>query len=218
VFIVGRVSVVKWFEAYTFTGSQQPIEIEESEMSVYDLRDHPDFRFRPGTIVIRVANIQKDQYPVGQIVDNYTDGKIRVWWANGEVSPCWPQDLFRLGDYDSDEGELWDDHNHSDSDDVGDEDDEFDRNSDDSWETETEEVEEQNDGNDHSCEHYGTIGKLIERIQKSLASAREAIVASSSVSLSTDPGAGVASPIATLGRFDERGLTKKVLGIYKDCQ
>jgi ubiquitin-conjugating enzyme E2 O len=24
------------------------------------------------------------------------------------VSMCWPQDLYRVGEYDSDEGELWD--------------------------------------------------------------------------------------------------------------
>jgi ubiquitin-conjugating enzyme E2 O len=46
------------------------------------------------------------------------------------TSSCWPQDLFRLGDYDSDEGEIWDDNgNGSDNecDDGGD--------SDTSWET-----------------------------------------------------------------------------------
>ena len=28
---------------------------------------------------------------------------------DGHVSMCWPQDLYKVGDYDSDEGELWDD-------------------------------------------------------------------------------------------------------------
>jgi len=36
---------------------------------------------------------------------------------------CWPQDLYRIGDYDSDEGELWDNGLEDEA------------NSDDSWET-----------------------------------------------------------------------------------
>lgn len=34
----------------------RPQMLYESEMSVYDLKDHPDFQYRPGTVVIRVAN------------------------------------------------------------------------------------------------------------------------------------------------------------------
>ena len=30
--------------------------MEVSEEPVYDLKDHPDFKYRPGTIVIRVGN------------------------------------------------------------------------------------------------------------------------------------------------------------------
>lgn len=35
--------------------------------------------------------------------------QVRVCWAEGHTSMCWPQDLYKVGDYDSDEGELWDD-------------------------------------------------------------------------------------------------------------
>lgn len=209
--------MVKWFEAYSFVGEQKPKEVEETEMSVYDIKDHPDFRFRPGTIVIRVANMQDLQYPAGQILDNYPDGQVRVWWANDVITPCWPQDLFRLGDYDSDEGEIWDDAaRQSDTEEGGDEEEGNDNgaNSDSSWETETEEELNESD----PSQRYQTIGRLIEHIQKTLVCTREAIVASSSVSISDDNAAGVASPIAKLGGFDERGLTKKLLLIYKDCQ
>lgn len=34
---------------------------------------------------------------------------MRVWWVDGHVSMSWPQDLYKVGEYDSDEGELWDD-------------------------------------------------------------------------------------------------------------
>ena len=57
-------------------------------------------------------------------MDNYPCGKVMVWWANNETSVCWPQDLYKIGEYDSDEGELWED--------------EEDLSSDDSWETESE--------------------------------------------------------------------------------
>ena len=32
--------------------------IKESEVSVYDIRDHPDYKFRPGHSVIRVSGFE----------------------------------------------------------------------------------------------------------------------------------------------------------------
>ena len=147
-----------------------------------------------------------DQYAAGQILDNYPDGQVRVWWANGMTSSCWPQDLFRLGDYDSDDGEIWDD-NGRDSD--NDEDDEF--SSDSSWETEAE--EELNDGD--AAQRYLTIGKLIEQIQKTLVCIRETIVASTPVVV---PAEGETPKPNLSLNVDRRGITKKLLLIYKDCQ
>lgn len=43
------------------------------------------------------------------MLDNYPEGQVKVWWVDGHVSMCWPQDIYKVGDYDSDEGELWDD-------------------------------------------------------------------------------------------------------------
>lgn len=42
------------------------------------------------------------------MLDNYPEGRVKVWWVDGHVSMCWPQDLYKVGEYDSDEGELWD--------------------------------------------------------------------------------------------------------------
>ncbi|TRY69586.1 hypothetical protein TCAL_05230 [Tigriopus californicus] len=100
-----------------------PIEMEASEEPVYDLKDHPDFRYRPSSIVIRVANFEPSQSKKGcggQVLDNLTSGKVsvwsvivgfeqvQVWWADDSVSECWPQDLYKIGEYDSDdEGGLW---------------------------------------------------------------------------------------------------------------
>jgi len=72
---VGRVAIVKWFEPYT-TGESSPTEVSVEEVSVYDLKDHPDFRFRPGTVVFRISNFQPNQYSGGQVLDNYPDGQV----------------------------------------------------------------------------------------------------------------------------------------------
>lgn len=81
-----------------------PIYFNETEVSVYDLKDHPDFQFRPGTIVIRVANFvgEDASCTAGQVVDNFAEGRVKVWWVDGHYSMCWPQDLFEVGNYDSD--------------------------------------------------------------------------------------------------------------------
>lgn len=41
-----------------------------------------------------------------KVLDNYPEGRVNVCWVDGHVSMCWPQDLYKVGDYD---GELWDD-------------------------------------------------------------------------------------------------------------
>ncbi|XP_031831737.1 (E3-independent) E2 ubiquitin-conjugating enzyme [Nomia melanderi] len=107
----GRTAKIKWFKTYTSSQSPQPIFIEEREVSVYDLKDHPDFQYRPGTLVIRIANFEGENAgcTAGQVLDNYPEGQVKVWWVDGHVSMCWPQDLYKVGEYDSDEGELWDD-------------------------------------------------------------------------------------------------------------
>lgn len=81
----------------------RPEFVNEFEVSVYDLKDHPDFQYRPGTIVIRVANFigEDSTCTAGQVVDNYPEGRVKVWWVDGHSSLCWPQDLFEviLNDY-----------------------------------------------------------------------------------------------------------------------
>lgn len=118
----GRTSIVKWFRTYTAGSEPCPQLLTQQEMSVYDLRDHPDFRYRPGSVVIRVANFEEKQNCyTGQVLDNFPSGEVSVWWVDGQKSVCYPQDLYKVGEYDSDEGELWDDTA-----------------SDESWETESE--------------------------------------------------------------------------------
>ncbi|KAK0174078.1 hypothetical protein PV328_007194 [Microctonus aethiopoides] len=106
----GRTAKIKWFRTYASSQNPEPTLLEEREVSVYDLKDHPDFQYRPGTLVIRIANFEGDDAgcTAGQVLDNYPEGRVKVWWVDGHVSMCWPQDLYKVGEYDSDEGELWD--------------------------------------------------------------------------------------------------------------
>ena len=74
-------------------------------------------------------------------MDNYTSGQVLVWWANNTTYACWPQDLYKIGEYDSDDGELWDE-NDDDFDD--------DNQSESSWETASEEDSQTNNDLDGS--------------------------------------------------------------------
>ncbi|XP_039753819.1 (E3-independent) E2 ubiquitin-conjugating enzyme isoform X5 [Pararge aegeria] len=105
----GRTAIVNWYRTYTSTDEPVPQLLYESEMSVYDLKDHPDFQYRPGTVVIRVANFTGEDAncTAGQVIDNFPTGRVKVWWVDGHTSMCWPQDLYKVGEYDSEDGELW---------------------------------------------------------------------------------------------------------------
>ena len=73
-----RTCLVKWLRTYTEGKQPRPVFMATTEASAYDLRDHPDFRYRPGAIVIRVANWegQKTGLGAGQVVDINTDGEV----------------------------------------------------------------------------------------------------------------------------------------------
>ena len=52
--------------------------LESSEVSVYDLKDHPDFKYRPGSIVVRVADPRGSSSvgSAGQVLDNHVSGQV----------------------------------------------------------------------------------------------------------------------------------------------
>ena len=94
---LGRTCSVKWFRTYTTGNEPQPLFVATTLEPVYDLKDHPDFKYRPGSIVIRVANFNDmSDCTGGQVLDNYTSGQVLVWWANNTTSACWPQDLYKV--------------------------------------------------------------------------------------------------------------------------
>jgi len=169
---VGRCCRVNWYRTYTEGSRPQPQYLESSECSVYDLKEHPDFKFKHGAIVIRVAagTGEKCGLGAGQVLDLNTDGQVTVWWADleneteGTTGLCYPQDIYKVGEYDSDDGELWgEDYDEDDEeDDSGD--------SDDSWSTEIEyEVGEGEEDKDISAgqdqEDY-TLNQLLRGFEK----------------------------------------------------
>ncbi|EZA56492.1 hypothetical protein DMN91_010027 [Ooceraea biroi] len=147
----GRTAKIKWFRTYTSSQNPEPTFLEEREVSVYDLKDHPDFQYRPGTLVIRIANFEGEDAgcTAGQVLDNYPEGRVKVWWVDSHISMCWPQDLYKVSEYDSDEGEPWDDVS-----------------SDSSWETELEDCFiADNDGTEQT-EFENIKPKLAAHIEK----------------------------------------------------
>ncbi|KAH8337681.1 hypothetical protein KR074_006570 [Drosophila pseudoananassae] len=109
-----RIAKVKWFNIYSKADNPVPTCRESEELSVYDLKDHSDYQYRPGTMVIRVSNFTGEDVnsTAGQVIDNFPDGRVRVWWAKGHITMSYPQDLFEINHtdqehdaYDSDQSE-----------------------------------------------------------------------------------------------------------------
>ncbi|KAG8188229.1 hypothetical protein JTE90_021250 [Oedothorax gibbosus] len=120
----GRTARVTWLKTYHAGGEPHPEVICEQEVSVYDIKDHPDFKYRPGACVIKVVHSEGGGGPgssAGQVVDVHPSGQVEVAWVGGDASLCYPQELYRVGEYDSDD--LWAEEDDSDED---------------SWETESE--------------------------------------------------------------------------------
>ncbi|XP_017040016.1 (E3-independent) E2 ubiquitin-conjugating enzyme UBE2O [Drosophila ficusphila] len=93
-----RIAKVMWFNIYSHVDNPIPVCKEVEELSVYDLKDHSDYQYRPGSMVIRVSNFTGENVDstAGQVIDNYPDGRVRVWWAKGHITMCYPQDLFEI--------------------------------------------------------------------------------------------------------------------------
>ena len=68
----------------------RPTLLEENEVSVYDLKDHPDFQYRPGTVVIRVANFEGEDAncTAGQVLDNYPEGRVSLALNGAIMTEC----------------------------------------------------------------------------------------------------------------------------------
>ncbi|XP_050775182.1 (E3-independent) E2 ubiquitin-conjugating enzyme isoform X3 [Gopherus flavomarginatus] len=112
---IGRTCVVKWFKLKA-SGDDVELMREEEEVSVYDIADHPDFRFRTTDIVIRIGNAEEgalakeDEPSVGQVARVDISSKVEVVWADNSKTIILPQHLYNIeseieeSDYDSVDG------------------------------------------------------------------------------------------------------------------
>ncbi|XP_068119266.1 (E3-independent) E2 ubiquitin-conjugating enzyme isoform X2 [Hyperolius riggenbachi] len=97
----GRTCVVKWIRLNT-EGNDVEVTGEEEDVSVYDIADHPDFRFRATDIVIRIGSSGPDAFPdgsqpsVGQVARVDVNSKVEVIWADNTRSIVLPQHLYNV--------------------------------------------------------------------------------------------------------------------------
>ncbi|XP_060073669.1 (E3-independent) E2 ubiquitin-conjugating enzyme-like [Ylistrum balloti] len=133
---LARTCMVRWMKTVDIAKGERPDEtVPTTEVSVYDIKDHSDFKFRPGHTVIRVAepsNVSDNTPAVGQVHRLDPHGSLHIRWPNGEITHCYPQELYIVGEemseFDSDSD--WE---------TTEEDDDDEEDSDASWETENEE-------------------------------------------------------------------------------
>ncbi|XP_048248264.1 (E3-independent) E2 ubiquitin-conjugating enzyme-like [Haliotis rufescens] len=129
-----RTCLTQWMKPYEVGKSNRPMEYgEQKEVSVYDIKDHPDYKFRPGHSVIRVGGFEDREqklHAVGQVHRLDPGNGISVKWPDGSVSSCYPQELYIVNDDPSDYGSSeWETSSSSGSE----------SGTDTSWETENEE-------------------------------------------------------------------------------
>ncbi|KAK2728076.1 hypothetical protein QYM36_008527, partial [Artemia franciscana] len=105
-----RTVTVSWFKL-NFDCDNKSEFCCEREMSSYEVKSHPDYDYRPGSCVIRIAGDPSDDpfNKAGQVVDYLTNGKVFVWWVNGSTEEVEPQDLYKVGDYETGSDGLWND-------------------------------------------------------------------------------------------------------------
>ncbi|XP_071968053.1 (E3-independent) E2 ubiquitin-conjugating enzyme [Engystomops pustulosus] len=97
----GRTCVVKWIKLNP-AGNDVEVVGEEDDVSVYDIADHPDFRFRATDIVIRIGSSDPDvaadgsQPSVGQVAHVDVSSKVEVIWADNSRTIVLPQHLYNV--------------------------------------------------------------------------------------------------------------------------
>ncbi|VEN41567.1 unnamed protein product [Callosobruchus maculatus] len=86
---------------HTLPVEKKPSNSVIKELSVYDLRKHSKFVFRPGSIV--KAKPAQDE-KMGKVIDSCIEGYVKVQWLDGSVENCWPTDIELIpesADYDA---------------------------------------------------------------------------------------------------------------------
>uniref|UniRef100_A0A0B7AQH6 UBC core domain-containing protein n=1 Tax=Arion vulgaris TaxID=1028688 RepID=A0A0B7AQH6_9EUPU len=177
-----RTCLIHWMKAYEVGKANSPTVVASNcEVSVYDITDHPDYKFRPGQSIVRVGGFEHlsadpggTLQAVGQIFELDPNGHLVVKWANGTISQCYPQEVYILSE-DIDDGsdnnslESWASESDYETDGSGE-----------TWETESEneiigEDSDERGGRDDSgfdqgalCEHKQELDALLSRAETAL--------------------------------------------------
>ncbi|XP_076459495.1 (E3-independent) E2 ubiquitin-conjugating enzyme UBE2O-like [Babylonia areolata] len=162
---IERTCQVKWFQPYEVGHGTFPTEvIRDAEVSVYDIHDHPDYKFRPGNTVIRVSGFEDTEQTlqaVGQVVRLDPTGTVFVRWSDGSYTTSYPQDLYivwDMSDYSNSSSEI-----ESTSSGLYES---TDSKSNDSWETEEEVWKPDGDGSQSEEDVYDNLKDDEEKLLK----------------------------------------------------
>ncbi|ESP03798.1 hypothetical protein LOTGIDRAFT_156359 [Lottia gigantea] len=97
-----RTCYIQWLRPYEVGKSKRPTVLSDvHEVSVYDIKDHPHYKFRPGYSAIRVGGFEDTEQKlsaVGQVYRLNPSGSIQIKWADGTLSDCFPQELYLVSD------------------------------------------------------------------------------------------------------------------------
>lgn len=92
----GRTAEVAKYRMYKADAENpQPEELGVEEVSVYNIREHLEFNYKPTYFVFKAdsPDVEGAVIPVGQVVDIMPPGHITVHWLDGTRSQCHPQEL-----------------------------------------------------------------------------------------------------------------------------
>lgn len=92
----GRTAEVAKYRMYTVDAENpQPEELGVEEVSVYNIREHPELNYKPTYFVAKgpIPDVEGAVVPVGQVVDILPPGQITIRWLDGTTSQCYPQEL-----------------------------------------------------------------------------------------------------------------------------
>ncbi|KAK7004416.1 E2/E3 hybrid ubiquitin-protein ligase UBE2O [Biomphalaria glabrata] len=170
-----RTCIVHWYKAYDIGKANKPTLVEGNcEISVYDIKDHPDYKYRPGHSIVRVGGFENTDLDenetlqtIGQILQLDPNGHLIIKWADGRVSQHYPQEIFVVTDEAENVSEdSWDSEEDS-------------NDSSETWETESEheifgeesaklDPEDGTLDQDILCEHKQELDSLLGRAETAL--------------------------------------------------
>ncbi|XP_050394975.2 (E3-independent) E2 ubiquitin-conjugating enzyme UBE2O [Patella vulgata] len=204
-----RTCHIKWVKPYDVGKSKRPTVLTDvHEVSVYDIKDHPNYKFRPGHSVIRVGGFEDTEQKleaVGQVYRLNSEGFLNIKWSNGNISECCPQELYIVSDDLSEFG----DSDHSSSSDS--ESESGSSGSDASWETETEEEIDDEDVEKDESEKEKRACKLTE-------SAKEELIMKISEAHHALTTQGEILTATTSAMLDLSHIYEIIIRFYKSCK